>query len=96
MHYHISKKAKEKLNIYSEIFLINGNCIEGFLIGELIGNKPIIADVLLIKFDKITIDNIYSIVLNTYGKKLLGPIFIGYKGFDSEWFSEDFRLNLIG
>ena len=94
MHYHISKKAKEKINIYNEIFQINGNCVEGFLIGELIGNKSIIEDILFINFDKVSIDNIYPIVLNIYKKKLLGSIFIGYKGFSSDWFSEDFILNL--
>ena len=89
MNYHLSIKVKDKIDLYRSLILNGINGVEGFLFGDFIGNIPIIDDILIIPFSKDSIDLIYPIILEANCTKLIGPIFIGKKNFESVWFTED-------
>jgi hypothetical protein len=92
MDYKILNRAEAKVELCNSVFKRTRQEFKGFLIGDFIGNIPLIEDVFFIDFDKTSIDLIYQEVLQTYGHRLLGAVFIGCKKFDSEWFIEDIIL----
>jgi len=92
MDYKILSKAKSKIDLCNSIFKLKGQTFKGFLIGTLIGDVPLIEDIIFIDFNKDSIDIIYKEILKTYELKVLGAVFIGCKKFNSEWFIEDIIL----
>ena len=92
MNYKILGKSKNKIGLYSSIFKLTRQEFKGFLIGTLIGDIPLIEDIIFIDFNKDSIDIIYKEILKTYELSVLGVVFIGCKKFDSEWFIEDIIL----
>ncbi len=89
MNCHLSIKVKEKIDLYKSLISNGINGVEGFLFGEFIGNIPVIDDILIIPFNKDSIDLIYPIILEANCTKLIGPVFIGKNKFESVWFTED-------
>lgn len=89
MNCHLSTKVKEKIDLYRSLILNGMNGVEGFLFGDFIGNIPVIDDILIIPFNKDSIDSIYPNILEANCTKLIGPVFIGKKKFKSVWFRED-------
>ena len=94
MGYHLSKNVKNKIELYISINSKTRKGTEGFLIGGHIGNLIIIEDIFFIPYNSKTIEQIYPSLLEVYGKKFLGPVFINKAKFNSDWFNEDLILEL--
>jgi hypothetical protein len=92
MNYQLSKKAREKIEIYRTLLKLTEQKMRGFVIGESFGDIYIIDDFVLVELNRNNIDYIYPEFIEKYGKRAIGVIFIGEKKFSSDWFSEDFII----